>query len=774
MSIVRLEGVTREIGDFVILDHVDAAIAAGDRIGLVGPNGAGKTTLLRLIAGLDEPDLGEVHRKRGLTFSMLRQEANVDSAFVNSPSLRQAVRAGAGRVEGLERILHQMEISGRVTEPEYETLQHEFDHRDGYSLDQRVEAALSGLGFERDQWDRPPTNLSGGEQTRAALARLLLADPDLLMLDEPTNHLDLAALEWLELHLGRRHGSLIVASHDRAFLDATVTRVWELRDRQLTPFRGSYAAYARQREERDIRAEDLAEDRAAAIAREKELVQLYRHQRKFSKMHEHEARLEALQPLEKRHSDAKLRLPTEALAGGGPARSYETVVRAEGLVVGYRGFEKRGGGGGGAADGSIVTAGGPGGATNGAAPSADHAPNRHSPTAQANRQGHDTRGSHAYGNGAPLIETPVARVPWLELRRGDRIGIVGPNGAGKTTLLRTIAGELPPLGGALDLGKNTQLTYLAQLRDAPIPGATVLDAVLDALPLSQGAARSHLARFLFRGDDVFKEVGALSGGERSRLELALLFLLPANLLLLDEPTNHLDIPAREALESFMGTTDATLLVVSHDRRLLEKVCNSLWVVDDGLAVPFDGGYRAWRSAVADGWTVEAAAESEAKRLHGGRTAPDGRRPAGAAGGQARRAEARSGGGVATSDRPVAASDARATTATTATTATSATTGSPATTASRAASASRPAAAAARARPPVAKLSKDAYRRRKLQLEEELTSLNERKRLLESQLQDPSVHGNFLELRRVSGDLAVVDESLGAAEEAWLEMEEAAP
>ena len=191
----------------------------------------------------------------------------------------------------------------------------------------------------------------------------------------------------------------------------------------------------------------------------------------------------------------------------------------------------------------------------------------------------------------------------------------------------------------------------------PIPGATVLDAVLDALPLSQGAARGHLARFLFRGDDVFKEVAALSGGERSRLELALLFLLPANLLLLDEPTNHLDIPAREALESFMASTDATLLVVSHDRRLLEKVCDSLWVVDGGLAVPFEGGYRAWRAAVADGWTVKAAAESEARRLHGGRSAPVGARPGGAVGSPARKSEARSGGGAAASDRPVAAAGA---------------------------------------------------------------------------------------------------------------------
>jgi ATP-binding cassette subfamily F protein 3 len=690
MSIVRLEGVLREVGDFVILDHVDAAVAAGDRIGLVGPNGAGKTTLLRLIAGLDEPDQGEIHRKRGMTIAMLRQEANVDSAFTSAPSLRLAVRAGAARLEELERVLRQMEEAGRVTEPDYETLQHEFDHRDGYGLDQRVEAALSGLGFERDQWDRPPTNLSGGEQTRAALARLLLADPDLLLLDEPTNHLDLAALEWLELHLGRRHGSLLVASHDRAFLDATVTRVWEMRDRQLTPFRGSYSAYARQREERDIRAVDEAEDRAGAIARERELVQLYRHQRKYSKMHEHEARLEALQPLEKRKSDGKMRLPTEALAGGGPARSFETVARAEGLVVGYA----------------------------------------------------------AFGEGGIRTETPVARVPWLELRRGDRIGIVGPNGAGKTTLLRTIAGELAPLDGSLELGKNVQLTYLAQLRDAPIPGATVLDALLDALPLTQGAARGHLARFLFRGDDVFKEVGALSGGERSRLELALLFLLPANLLLLDEPTNHLDIPAREALEGFMAGTPATLLVVSHDRRLLEKVCNSLWVVDVGLAVQFDGGYRAWRAAVADGWTVKAAAESEARRMHGGRSAPDGRRPGAAVGSSARKSEARSAGGAAASVAPSSAA---------------------------AGSGSAGVAQLGGAeRAPIPKLSKEAYRRRKSQLDEDLAHLNARKRQLEEALQDPSVHGNFLELRRVSGELATVDQALAAAEESWLQTEEAAP
>jgi ATP-binding cassette subfamily F protein 3 len=347
---------------------------------------------------------------------------------------------------------------------------------------------------------------------------------------------------------------------------------------------------------------------------------------------------------------------------------------------------------------------------------------------------------------ASSADVPIATVPWLELRRGDRVGIVGPNGAGKTTLLRTVAGDLRPLGGTMDIGKNVQLTYLAQLRDAPIPGATVLDALLAEMPLSQAAARTHLARFLFRGDEVLKEVSTLSGGERSRLELAMLFLLPANLLLLDEPTNHLDIPAREALEAFMAGTDATFLIVSHDRRLLEKVCNSLWVVDDGLAVPFDGGYRAWRSAVADGWTAKAAAEKEAVRMHGGRAQePGGRRPAGAVGNLG--AKGSSGGGRSVPGSPGSGNGA-------------------------AASAAPPAPGAPK--PPAPKLSKDAYRRRKIQLDEELVRLSERKGLLESALQDPSVHGNFVELRRVSGDLATVNEALVAAEEAWLEMEESAP
>jgi ATP-binding cassette subfamily F protein 3 len=691
VSILRLTEVRREAGTFVILDSINASIALGDRIGLVGPNGAGKTTLLRIAAGRDEPDAGEVHQKGGLTLGLLAQESHFDEAFMAAPDLRAAVRQGAGHLDRMAEALAAFEREHRVEEPAYAQVLHEYEVLGGYTLDQRVDEALSGLGFRPDEWEKPPAALSGGEQTRAALARLVIADPDLLLLDEPTNHLDIAALEWIEEHLRRRRGSLLVASHDRAFLDATVTRIWELRDRRLTVFRGDYSAYHRQRVERDARAAKDAETQTQSIERERELVQRYRSHRKFSKMHEHEARLERLQAdrIESPRSSRKLRLPSGALAGGGaPARSGEIVIRIEDLVVGYL-------------------------------------PGRGAVTA----------------DGAPsTIAHRVARAPFLAAQRGDRIGIVGPNGAGKTTLLRTIAGDLPPLEGRLTFGHAAQIGYLAQLRGAAIPGATVLDALLEAIPITPGEARGYLARFLFRGDDAFKEVRLLSGGERSRLELALLGIMPSNLLLLDEPTNHLDIPAREAIEAFMTESPATLLVVSHDRRLLETVCTSLWIVEGGAAAPFDGGYREWRTAVANGWTVTNAIELLAAARGRGAALTG--------------AGAWSAGGDGSSGGPLRKGAA-------------------------AGSGTAPTIAAARSRAPSRparreKLSKDAYRRQKFQLDAELSRLGLRRSHLELAMGDPVVAANFVEMRRITSELADVEQALAAAEDAWLELEERAP
>ena len=652
MAILRLQAATREIGAEIILSSISAAIARDERIGLVGANGAGKTTLLRLCVGLDEPDSGQVTRARGLRVGLLAQEANLDSTFTAAPTVREAVRAGAGELVAMESRLRALEAVGEsgVSSPEYEQLHDEFDARGGYSLDIRVDAALSGLGFAKEDWTRPPTAMSGGQQTRAALARLLVSELDLLLLDEPTNHLDVAAIEWLENQLATRPGALLVASHDRAFLDAVVQRVWELRERRLEVFRGNYSAYLAQREGRDARARKEAETRSGQIDREQELVQRYRSHRKFSKMHEHERRLAALEEqvvlTPPRTRSARLAL-TGVGGNGRVARSGDVAVDLEDVVVGFTG-------------------------------------------------------------------SPVARTGRLEARRGERIGVVGPNGAGKTTLLRTIAGELALLDGFLRLGSGIQVGYLAQVRQAPTAGATVIDAFRAASGLDSGPARAYLARFLFSGDDVFKPVEKLSGGERSRLELAIVGVASANLLLLDEPTNHLDIPAREALEAFLRESAATVLVVSHDRRLLEGVCTQLWVVDrpaDGgpaLVARFNGGYRDWRSAVADGWRVDRAgtpqpAEPEGEVTVATRTARRAPRPA-----------------------------ARQT------------------------------------------LSKDAYRRRRQLIEDDLTRLGLRKSQLELALGDSRVQSNFVELRRVTSELADIDAALAQAEDAWLVLAEQAP
>ena len=441
-----------------------------------------------------------------------------------------------------------------------------------------------GFGFARDEWSKPPAALSGGEQTRAALARLVIADPDLLLLDEPTNHLDLDALEWLEEHLRRRAGSLLVASHDRAFLDATVGRIWELRDRHLTVFRGDYSQYHRQREERDARLDKDVDIQAESIARERELVQRYRSHRKFSKMHEHEARLERLlaERIEAPKATRKLKLATRALTGAGPSRSGEVVVRAEDLAVGYLPRLRR----------------------------------------------EDDRRAHGARRAEGRRPDPVPGGPARGADRDRRAQRRGQDHPAPDDRRRAAADRRPADPGRRRLRSATWPSSAAR-RSRARPCSTRCSR---PCPITTGEARGYLARFLFRGDDTLKEVRALSGGERSRLELALLGIMPANLLLLDEPTNHLDIPAREAIESFMRETPATLLVVSHDRRMLETVCDRLWVVDGGSAVAFEGGYRAWRAAVADGWTVAGAIETEAKRLRTGGRPVAGTVVAAAAGG----------------------------------------------------------------------------------------------------------------------------------------------
>ena len=363
-----------------------------------------------------------------------------------------------------------------------------------------------------------------------------------------------------------------------------------------------------------------------------------------------------------------------------PARSGEIVVRVEDLVVGYL-------------------------------------PGRGAPTRRRARR--------------RRCRSRVARIPFLAAQRGDRIGIVGPNGAGKTTLLRTIAGDLPPIDGRLTFGNAVQLGYLAQLRGAAIPGATVLDALLEAIPVTPGEARAYLARFLFRGDDAFKEVRPLSGGERSRLELALLGIMPSNLLLLDEPTNHLDIPAREAIESFMLDSPATLLVVS-PRPAAAR---------DGL---HDAVGRRRRARRAVRRRLPRVASGGGGRLDG-RPRRDEQRPRGGTGRvPSRRRRPRRPGRGRRPRRPSSPSEGRR---------------------PRRPRPARRGASGSRRTPTAASGSS---------LDAELSRLGLRKSHLELAIGDPAVAANFVEMRRVTSELADVDAALAVAEDAWLELEERAP
>ena len=400
---------------------------------------------------------------------------------------------------------------------------HAFELAGGYTYEQRIDRVLGGLGFGREQYDQPVETLSGGQRTRAALARLLLSSPDLLLLDEPTNHLDLAAMEWLEDYLVTWPGSALVVAHDRRFLDKVVTRVFELSFGRVEDYAGNYTAYTEMRADR-----------------------LERRQRRVRR------------PGRLHRQDRGLHPPLRC----GPAR--------------------QGGQGAGQAAGPA-----------GAAPAPEESQRLRVDLSTQRRSGDvalSTRGAAIGYPGRTLFTCPE-----LAIHRGDRVALIGPNGCGKTTLLRTVLGEVPALSGQFRLGANVRPGYYAQTHQGLDPEVSVLDTILPLLPHLE-RARSFLARYLFTGDDVFKRVGDLSGGERSRVALALLSLQGANLLIMDEPTNHLDLLSQEVLEDVLGDFGGTLLFVSHDRYFIDALATAVWAVEgDRLA-------RLRRAATRTTWT----------------------------------------------------------------------------------------------------------------------------------------------------------------------------
>ncbi len=545
MAVISLQNVSKAFGAKPVLTGVSVGFERGERVGLVGANGAGKSTVLRVITGREKPDAGVVHVARGLRLGYLPQEAN----FRSDRTLREALLAVFGDLrEGAARL---RELEGRLNErganpagwdaavlEEYTDLLARFEERGGYTYEGRVEQVLSGLGFARELWDRPAATLSGGQRTRARLARLLLEEPDYLLLDEPTNHLDLETTEWLETFLTGWRRGLVVVSHDRYFLDKVTRRTVEVIDGKAESYPAPYSRYLYLRAERYRRQQKEYRTQQAHIARTEEFI---RRNGAGQRAREARGRQTRLDRVERVAQEPKRRDALGALRLGAGERSGEVVLSTVRLRIGYPG-------------------------------------------------------------------NSLLALPNVQVARGQRVALIGPNGAGKSTLLRTLIGELPPLGGSFAWGANVEPGYYAQAHEGLRRDRTVLAEVQDARPMGEEAARGYLGRFLFTGDDVFKKVGDLSGGERSRVALARLTLRKANVLLLDEPTNHLDIAARDALEGVLRDYDGAIVFVSHDRYFIDAVATTIWAVEDGVVRVYPGTYSAYLEARARGLPPPQAPE----------------------------------------------------------------------------------------------------------------------------------------------------------------------
>lgn len=547
MPIVNAVQVGKSFGAERIFGGVSFQIDAQDRIGLVGPNGAGKTTLLNLLGGYEEPDEGTISVARNLRIGYLVQNPD----FHPENTLREEMLTVFADVRNWERALNKLalELEASAKQPDgpygtheqllerYDELQTRFEHAGGYTYEYRISQVLDGLGFTREQQEAPVSQLSGGQQTRAALGKLLLQEPDLLLLDEPTNHLDLVALEWLETYLSGWKGAMVVVAHDRYFLDKIVSRIIEMAFGRIEEYPGNYTKYLQLREERKERQRREYEAQQAHIAHTEEFIRRYKAGQRSREARGRQKLLDRLERVERPRDLPEMHFEFTPVVDSGLI-----VLSTQKLVVGY-------------------------------------------PPSQQGANGEVQR----------TEANVLLRVADLELLRGDCIGLIGPNGAGKTTLLRTIIGELPPLSGQVSLGHNVRPGYYSQTHEGLNPERTIIEEIRQVSQLSEEGARTFLARFLFTGDDVFKPIGALSGGERSRVALAKLTLQGSNFLVLDEPTNHLDLQSRQFLEEVLGEFEGTLLFVSHDRYFIDSLATRVWAIEDGILTPYFGNYTEYRT-----------------------------------------------------------------------------------------------------------------------------------------------------------------------------------
>jgi ATP-binding cassette subfamily F protein 3 len=533
MAVLTASGLGKYFGAQDVFSGVSVQIAREDRIGLVGPNGVGKTTLLRILAGLEEPDAGTVQRAKGLRIGYLPQ----DPELAGDRTLHQEMLTAFEKLLTMQHTLRELEQAmgapdrGDEVVERYGRLSQEFEEAGGYLYESRIRRVLAGLGFAEEQHNLPLGMLSGGQRTRALLGRLLLEDSDLLLLDEPTVYLDLEAMEWFEHHLVEWPKAVVAVAHDRYFLDVVATRMWDMEFGGLEQYRGNYSHYARTKAERMARRMIEYEAQQEEIKKTEDFIRRYKAGQRTKQAQGRETRLARLERLEKPRQTRDLKLSLDARVRGG-----DNVLVGKDLRIGYENGVGKG------------------------------------------REAHE-----------------LFRCEELLLLRGEKVALLGPNGSGKTTFVRTVLEEVPVLGGKVVVGQNVHPGYLPQSRDELEDDLTVLDQLLAAKNLPLGKARSFLARFLFTGDDVFKRIGDLSGGERTRVSLALLTLLGANFLMLDEPTTHLDLGAQEALQRVLSEFEGSVLLVTHDRYLVRAVATQVWEIRDGRLCIYRGNYDDYLS-----------------------------------------------------------------------------------------------------------------------------------------------------------------------------------
>jgi ATP-binding cassette, subfamily F, member 3 len=515
MAIATAKTLDVQMGGELLFADVSFKLELGERMTLSGRNGAGKSTLLRVLAGQHAPDAGSVVLRKGARVALHDQRPPRGTGV----ALGEYVFSGRTDMLETEAELERLEAAMATGDPDQETLrayaaaQQRFDHGGGYRWRDGVLAVLRGLGFDGPEAERPLSTFSGGELTRASLARALASRPDLLLLDEPTNHLDIPALEWLEGYLCELDAAVVLVAHDRWFLEAVGTSVLELEGRRARFFAGPWHAWRKEQAAREIARGKAIERQRAEIARMERFVERFRY--KATKARQAQDRLKRIEKLQREGTKAERRDErTLRFSFPQPERPGRVVLTTRKATISVPG------------------------------------------------------------------RTLLAAVD-LEVERGEHVVLVGPNGAGKTTLIETLAGLREPAAGSVRSGHNVKVGYLSQHADTAAGEGTVLAAAQRQTGLSVRKARDLLGGFLFSGTEVEKQLDDISGGEQRRLSLAILVASGANVLILDEPTNHLDVESREALEDALSEFEGAVILVSHDRALLEAVGSRTLACEDG-------------------------------------------------------------------------------------------------------------------------------------------------------------------------------------------------